>query len=152
MFPASFPMPRNSSADIAAVAAQALANSLANPVPAGPFGRFGYAQLQAIKDLLSIFATSIVPNSSVATHPIRPVSPSYLRTNSPAIIPQPSSRVTTPSAFDGGVATLPPSPRVTSPVVSRPVLIEPDDGQPVPGTHSNPAASVPPLPNNVAPT
>ena len=124
-------MKRNFSADEAVDAAQAFANALVNPAPAGPFFQFGDAQLQAIKDLPRIFATAIVSNSFVETHPIKPVAPTYMCTTSTAISPQPSSRVTTQPAFNSGVATPLPSPTVTAPVVPRPVLIEPNNGQPV---------------------
>jgi hypothetical protein len=59
-FPHNCPVPKTSSADAATEAARALADALSNPVPASPFSHLGDAQLQAIKQLSSIFDNETV--------------------------------------------------------------------------------------------
>jgi hypothetical protein len=75
-FPHSTPMPLTSSADAARDAAAALTQALLNPGPATPFDKIGNKQLQALKELASIF--SIAVENPVALPRVAPPQPAPL--------------------------------------------------------------------------
>ena len=158
IFPHHSTMPALSSADAATAAATALTHALANPAPAAPFVKLGDAQLEAIKQLSSIFETAIQQKNDTITHGLPRVNPSKQCSASPApqrvVAPVPASPVPTPGNNDAHPVPVTP-PRVrshlhhqphsrpsapttnTSPRVSHPHLIPPDDTEPMQRHHYN---------------
>jgi hypothetical protein len=104
-FPHNCAMPKLSSADAATRAAQDLVAALQNPSPAAPFATLGQDQMQAIRQLASIFASV----TSAPTH----------------IAPSP--RVLTPRQHNATQQSPSPATVPTPPRVPNLILPEPDD-------------------------
>jgi hypothetical protein len=102
-FPHECAMPKTSSADNALRVATALVDVLKYPAPAAPFATLGQAQLHALDQLATIFASVTAPPVVPALAPRAPLrqsAPSPRVTAVPAIIPSPVAvtRVRTPVA------------------------------------------------------
>ena len=69
-FPKNCPVPKLSSADNAARAAQELTEALLNPAPAAPFAMFGDETMMAIRHLATIFAEAPPSTSKYVPPPV----------------------------------------------------------------------------------
>jgi hypothetical protein len=68
-FPAKVAMPRTSSKDLAAIAAQELTHALMHPAPSAPFSIIGGAQLEALRQL-AIFNSALPPSVTGGSVPL----------------------------------------------------------------------------------
>jgi hypothetical protein len=132
-FRAKVDMPRIASKDMASIASQELTHALMHPAPVAPFSAIGGAQLEALRQLATIFNAALprsatgssvpVPSTDTNNIPSTPFrSPSYPApacTTTPTPVPRATGpthappRMGPPSApFPSVGPCLAPSPRV----------------------------------------
>jgi hypothetical protein len=74
-FPAKVTMPRTASEDLATIAAQELMHALVHPAPAAPFSIIGGAQLEALRQLSTIFNAALPPSATDGFVPLSSSQP-----------------------------------------------------------------------------
>jgi hypothetical protein len=74
-FPAKVAMPRTASKDLATIAAQELTHAHMHTAPAGPFSIIGGAQLEALRQLATIFNAALPPSATGGSVPLSSSQP-----------------------------------------------------------------------------
>jgi hypothetical protein len=106
-------MPQTSSNYLATIAALEMSNALHNPAPMAPLSNIGTAQLQALRQLSDIFATSLPPTATQNSPHTSQASSQLRNTIHPAPVPMLGSPcMAPPSPASTYIATPCQSPRL----------------------------------------
>jgi hypothetical protein len=144
-FPAKVAIPRTGSKDLATIAAQELTHALMHPSPVAPFIIIGGAQLEALRQIATIFNSALSPSATGGSVPLSSSQPA------PACVPHTTSLPramippqTTPRRQPVGHPTICPrpaqSPRVDPTRAQAPIVRLPH----APSPRVNPSRALPP--------